>query len=335
MTGESTMGPSAAWRARVSALAGVVAGLFVMALYARQQPGVISDWDPTWVATTALPARRESIRRHPGSAVAELAAVPAPRPLGHRSVHLHSPATGAGHLRRPGNRGVHLRRHAPPPLDPVLPDQRCHALELDGGAMGAALDRRGADPCPLVAPAGQAHRRIRAVDRMADQEGGDRWTGSGWAQSGGSPDVDTGVAGLRLEDAARTPPAPAGGLSVVAGSTQVAASGGTTARGARRHTRRRPRSTRPCHWRCCAGIDRRPPASPRLPWWPICSSCSARKAPGRWARNTSGGCCWPSCTAQPSRWFCGGPTSDRRTIGPGPPLQRRPRCDRSPEGEPL
>jgi hypothetical protein len=48
------MGPSAAWRARVSALAGVVAGLFVVALYARQKAGVISDWDPTWVATTAL-----------------------------------------------------------------------------------------------------------------------------------------------------------------------------------------------------------------------------------------------------------------------------------------
>jgi hypothetical protein len=31
-----------------------VAGLFVVALYARQQAGVISDWDPTWAATTAL-----------------------------------------------------------------------------------------------------------------------------------------------------------------------------------------------------------------------------------------------------------------------------------------
>ena len=54
MSGELTRGPSAAWRVRVSALAGLVAGLFVVALYARQRPGVISDWDPTWVATTAL-----------------------------------------------------------------------------------------------------------------------------------------------------------------------------------------------------------------------------------------------------------------------------------------
>jgi hypothetical protein len=46
--------PSRAWRAKVSLAAGIVAGLFVLALYARQQTGVISDWDPTWVATTAL-----------------------------------------------------------------------------------------------------------------------------------------------------------------------------------------------------------------------------------------------------------------------------------------
>jgi hypothetical protein len=46
--------PSRTWRAKVSLAAGIVAGLFVLALYARQQTGVISDWDPTWVATTAL-----------------------------------------------------------------------------------------------------------------------------------------------------------------------------------------------------------------------------------------------------------------------------------------
>ena len=32
----------------------MVAGLFVVALYARQKSGVISDWDPTFVATQAL-----------------------------------------------------------------------------------------------------------------------------------------------------------------------------------------------------------------------------------------------------------------------------------------
>ena len=46
--------PSRAWRAYVSLGAGIVAGLFVMALYSRQRAGVISDWDPTWVATGAL-----------------------------------------------------------------------------------------------------------------------------------------------------------------------------------------------------------------------------------------------------------------------------------------
>jgi hypothetical protein len=46
--------PTRAWRAKVALAAGVVAGVFVVVLYARQRPGVISDWDPTWVATTAL-----------------------------------------------------------------------------------------------------------------------------------------------------------------------------------------------------------------------------------------------------------------------------------------
>jgi hypothetical protein len=46
--------PSRAWRMKASLAAGLVAGVFVVVLYARQQPGVISDWDPTWVATKAL-----------------------------------------------------------------------------------------------------------------------------------------------------------------------------------------------------------------------------------------------------------------------------------------
>ena len=46
--------PTKAWRAKMAAAAGLVAGLFVIALYARQRPDVISDWDPTWVATKAL-----------------------------------------------------------------------------------------------------------------------------------------------------------------------------------------------------------------------------------------------------------------------------------------
>ena len=46
--------PPRPWRVKVSVGAGVAACLFVLALYARQRPGVISDWDPTWVGTTAL-----------------------------------------------------------------------------------------------------------------------------------------------------------------------------------------------------------------------------------------------------------------------------------------
>ena len=46
--------PSKAWRARVALAAGLVAGVFVVLVYRRQQPGTISDWDPTFVATQAL-----------------------------------------------------------------------------------------------------------------------------------------------------------------------------------------------------------------------------------------------------------------------------------------
>ena len=46
--------PSRVWRAKVSVAAGIVAGLFVLILYAQQRPDVISDWDPTWVGTRAL-----------------------------------------------------------------------------------------------------------------------------------------------------------------------------------------------------------------------------------------------------------------------------------------
>jgi hypothetical protein len=46
--------PSRRWRIAVSLAAGLVGGVFVVLLYARQQPGVISDWDPTWVGTQAL-----------------------------------------------------------------------------------------------------------------------------------------------------------------------------------------------------------------------------------------------------------------------------------------
>ena len=49
-----TVPPSRAWRIRASLAAAVVAGVCVVLLYARQRPGVISDWDPTWAGTQAL-----------------------------------------------------------------------------------------------------------------------------------------------------------------------------------------------------------------------------------------------------------------------------------------
>ena len=46
--------PSRGWRIRASLLAALVAGVFVVLLYARQRPDVISDWDPTFAGTEAL-----------------------------------------------------------------------------------------------------------------------------------------------------------------------------------------------------------------------------------------------------------------------------------------
>lgn len=51
---DSASPPSRAWRAKVSLAVGIYVGVFVLGLYSRQEPGVISDWDPTWVATSAL-----------------------------------------------------------------------------------------------------------------------------------------------------------------------------------------------------------------------------------------------------------------------------------------
>jgi hypothetical protein len=46
--------PPRAWRIRASLVAALVAGVFVLLLYARQKPGVISDWDPAFAGTEAL-----------------------------------------------------------------------------------------------------------------------------------------------------------------------------------------------------------------------------------------------------------------------------------------
>jgi hypothetical protein len=49
-----TVPPQRAWRIRASLAAGLVAGVFVVLLYARQRPEVLSDWDPTFAGTQAL-----------------------------------------------------------------------------------------------------------------------------------------------------------------------------------------------------------------------------------------------------------------------------------------
>jgi hypothetical protein len=49
-----TVPPPQAWRIRASLAAGLLAGVFVVLLYARQRPEVLSDWDPTFAGTQAL-----------------------------------------------------------------------------------------------------------------------------------------------------------------------------------------------------------------------------------------------------------------------------------------
>lgn len=46
--------PSHRRRGAVAVVIGVVSALFVLVLYARQTPGVVSDWDATWVGARAL-----------------------------------------------------------------------------------------------------------------------------------------------------------------------------------------------------------------------------------------------------------------------------------------
>ena len=163
---------------------------------------------------------------------------------------------------------------------------------------------------------GQAHAGFRALVRLAEPQGGDRRAAVRRAQPAGPARLDTGVAGVRVEDAARAAPAPAGGIPDAAGPAPVAAARGTAARGARRSCRRRPRSTRPCRWRCCAGIARRRPA------FASAHDGGPSALPARPARTLAGGGGVPvvgaagsRLSARPSCWFCGGRTSHRRTIG--------------------
>ena len=54
MTIQASNHPTPPARAAAAAIAGVVAGVFVVVLYSRQAAGVISDWDATWTGARAL-----------------------------------------------------------------------------------------------------------------------------------------------------------------------------------------------------------------------------------------------------------------------------------------
>ena len=54
MTVEASSRPTPPARAAAAAIAGVVAGVFVVVLYSRQAAGVVSDWDATGTGARAL-----------------------------------------------------------------------------------------------------------------------------------------------------------------------------------------------------------------------------------------------------------------------------------------
>jgi hypothetical protein len=54
MKPSATQDPSRRRRAAVAVAIGIVSALFVLVLYGRQAPGVVSDWDATWTGARAL-----------------------------------------------------------------------------------------------------------------------------------------------------------------------------------------------------------------------------------------------------------------------------------------
>ncbi len=166
-----TAPPSRAWRIRASLAAGLVAGVFVVLLYARQRPGVISDWDPTWAATRAL-LRGES----PYAAIQvppwpNWLLYPLPALLFTVPFTFIPLAICPWDLRGGGRRGVYLCRDAPGALDALFPRQRRDAVELGGRAVAAPADRGGADAGLLLAAGHQAHAGLRAVGGVPESHG--------------------------------------------------------------------------------------------------------------------------------------------------------------------
>ena len=183
----------ASWRAKVSLAAGLVAGLFVLALYARQEPGRHQRLGPDLGRHDrrcfAARAPTRPSRCRPGRTGCCIPCPPCCSPSPFTFVPL---PLARGTLRGDRDRGVHLRRHAAPPLDPLLPDQRRDAVELDGRAVAAAADRGRADARPLLAARGQAHAGLRALGGLAEPQGGASaafcssgsvcWSGPDWVQ---------------------------------------------------------------------------------------------------------------------------------------------------------
>ena len=146
-------------------------GGFVYALYARQTRDVLSDWDPTWVGTQALLHGQSPYAAIQVPPVAQLSAVPPARAPAHGSVHVHPARRRARALRRDRRRGVHFRHHRARPLDPLPPDQRRDAVELDRRAVASAADGGRAGPQLLLAARGEAHPRPGPLVRLPEPQG--------------------------------------------------------------------------------------------------------------------------------------------------------------------
>ena len=259
-------------------------------LYARQTRSVISDWDPTWAGTRALLQGREPVRRHPGAAVAQLAAVPAPRAPAHGPVHVHparlsragcSPAIGAAaftYVITARGRwtlyflisGAMLWSWIDVQWPPLL---IAAALVPNFSWMLAAKPTLG-----LALWCAYPNRKA-VIGRPAVRGRSASWSGragcrSGWHRWRGRPTRRT-----------------CSGREASCCCSACSAGGG-------------PR--RGC-WRCSALVPQttalyetlplalvadtrsRRRRSPASRWWPTCSTCSGRRGPGPWARSTSGG----------------------------------------------
>ena len=189
--------PSVRWRARAAALAGVVAASFVWALYARQTRDVLSDWDPTFVGAQALLQGQSPYAAIQVPPWPNYLLYPLPALLLTRSVHVHSARRRARALRRHRGGGVHIRHHRARALDPLAPDQRRDAVELDRRAVASAADSRGADSQPLLVAGGEADPWPGPVERLSESQSRHRWSPLCGALLPGVAGLGARMAGVR------------------------------------------------------------------------------------------------------------------------------------------